>query len=250
MLSREFAAKKGAHLVNARGVEKRIVRIGHRGAAGHAPENTIAAIHEGISLGVDFVEMDVQRSQDGRLVVMHDLLVDRTTNGKGLVSELAWEELRSLDAGGGEGVPSLKAALAAANGRVGVMLEAKAEGVGVGLHHAVQESRFAGPVVYASFLHPEMLAIRRVDPLARTMVLLEGVPVSGAAFAEEAKVTLVGLAIDFATAGFVAALHDAGLEVWVYTVNDPRLIERAVELGVEGIISDFPERVPKKRRAL
>jgi glycerophosphoryl diester phosphodiesterase len=189
--------------------------------------------------------MDVQRSQDGRLVVMHDSLVDRTTNGKGLVSELTWKELRSLDAGGGEGVPSLQAALAVANGNVGVMLEAKAEGVGVELHRAVQESRFTGPVVYASFLHPEMLAIRRVDPQARTMALLEGVPVSGAAFAEEAEATLVGLAIDFATAGFVSELHEAGFGVWVYTVNDPRLIRRAIELGVEGIISDFPERVPK-----
>src|ERR1700752_1834361 len=129
MLSREFAAKKGAHLVNVHRFDTRIVRIGHRGAAGHAPENTIAAIHRGIALGVDFVEMDVQRSQDGCLVVMHDSSVDRATNGKGLVSELAWEELRLLDAGGGGGVPSLQAALEAANGNVGVMLEAKAEGV-------------------------------------------------------------------------------------------------------------------------
>ena len=67
MLSRELAAKKGARLVNAQELEKSIVRIGHRGAGGHAPENTIAAIHTGIALGVDFVEMDVQRSQDGCL---------------------------------------------------------------------------------------------------------------------------------------------------------------------------------------
>jgi len=119
--------------------------------------------------------------------------------------------------------------------------------VGVALHRAAQESRFAGPVAYASFLHAELLAIRRVDPQARTMALLEGVPVSGAAFAEEAGATLVGLAIDFATADFVASLQKAGFQVWVYTVNDPRLIRRAMDLGVEGIISDFPERVPKIR---
>ena len=228
-------------------VEKGIVRIGHRGAAGHAPENTIAALHKGIALGVDFVEFDVQRSQDGRLIVMHDPLVDRTTNGTGLISQMTWEELRSLDAGDGEGVPSLEDALAAVNGQVGVMLEAKAPGVGLAMHRAVQEIRFAGPVIYASFLHAEILAIRRADPRARTMALLEGVPIAGAAFAGEAGATLVGLAIDFATAEFVAALYDAGAAVWVYTVNDPRLIEQAIELGVEGIISDFPERVPKTR---
>jgi glycerophosphoryl diester phosphodiesterase len=228
-------------------VEKKIVRIGHRGAAGHAPENTIAALRKGIGLGVDFVELDVQRSQDGRLIAMHDPLVDRTTNGTGLISEMTWEELRSLHAGDGEAVPSLESALAASNGQVGVMLEAKAPGVGLAMRQAVQEVDFAGPVVYASFLHAEILAIREVDLQAKTMALLEGVPVSGAVFARDAGATLVGLAIDFATAEFVAVLHDAGLEVWVYTVNDPRLIERAIELGVDGIISDFPERVPKTR---
>ncbi len=231
-------------------VEKKIVRIGHRGARGHAPENTIAALRKGIALGVDFVELDVQRSHDGRLIVIHDPLVDRTTNGTGLISQMTWEELRSLDTGDGERMPSLEDALAAANGQVGVMLEAKAPGVGLAMRRAVQETRFDGPVVYASFLHAEILAIREVDPRARTMALLEGVPVAGATFAGDAGATLVGLAIDFATADFVALLHDAGLEVWVYTVNDPRLIERAIELGVEGIISDFPERVPKVRPVL
>ena len=181
---------------------------------------------------------------------MHDPLVDRTTNGTGLISEMTWEELQSLNAGEGEHLPSLEEALAAADRQVGVMLEAKAPGVGLATHRAVQEANFAGPVVYASFLHAEILAIREADPQARTMALLEGVSVAGAAFAEKAGAKLVGLAIDFATAEFVALLQDAGLEVWVYTVNDPRLIERAIELGVEGIISDFPERVPKIRPAL
>ena len=82
-----------------RGTSQRILRIGHRGAAGHAPENTIAAIRKGASLGVDFVELDVQCTRDGRLVVMHDKLVDRTTDGSGLVSDMTWDKLQLLDAG-------------------------------------------------------------------------------------------------------------------------------------------------------
>jgi glycerophosphoryl diester phosphodiesterase len=231
--------------------DRRILRIGHRGAAGHAPENTIAAIRKGISLGVDFVEVDVQRTRDGRLVVMHDALVDRTTDGTGLVSEMTWKELQLLDAGGGERVPcleaALEAALAAANGHAGVMLEAKTAGIGPDLHRAVRASGFLGPVIYASFLHAEILAIRAIDPLARTMALMECVPVSGAAFARDANATMVGLAYDSAAAEFIATLHDAGLEVFVYTVNEPRLIQRAIDLGVDGVISDYPERVPKIR---
>jgi glycerophosphoryl diester phosphodiesterase len=226
---------------------QRILRIGHRGAAGHAPENTIAAIRAGISLGVDFVELDVQRTRDGRLVVMHDKLVDRTTDGTGLVSKMTWDELQLLDAGSGERVPCVEDALAAANGHAGAILEAKTPGIGPAIHRMVRASAFSGQVIYASFLHEEILEIARIDPLARTMALMECVPVSGAALARDANATLVGLSHDSATPELIAALHDASLEVLLYTVNGPRLIHRAIELGADGVISDYPERIPKIR---
>jgi glycerophosphoryl diester phosphodiesterase len=225
----------------------RILRIGHRGAAGHAPENTIAAIRSGISLDADFVELDVRRTRDGRLVVMHDQRVNRTTNGSGLISEMTWEELQLLDAGGGERVPSVESALAAISGRAGVMLEVKTPGIGPELYQTVQASAFSGAVIYASFLHAEILRIRRIDPQARTMALMESVPFSGADVACQANATLVGLAHHSANAEILRALHDAGLEVWLYTVNQPRRIARAIDLGADGVISDYPERVPKDR---
>jgi glycerophosphoryl diester phosphodiesterase len=227
--------------------DRRILRIGHRGAAGHAPENTIAAIRKGVSLGVDFAELDVQRTRDGRLVVMHDALVDRTTDGTGLVSDMTWAELQLLATDDGERVPCLEAALAAASGHVGVILEAKAPGIGPALHRVVRASDFPGGVIYSSFLHAEIFEVRGIDPQARTMALMECVPLSGAAFAREAKASLVGLAHDSATAEFVATLHAAGVEVLLYTVNEPRLIQRGIDLGADGIISDHPERVPKIR---
>lgn len=227
--------------------DRGIMRIGHRGAAGHAPENTLAAVRAGLALDADFIEVDVQRSRDGRLVVMHDATVDRTTNGSGLISDLTWDELQLLDAGDGERVPCLEEVLAATNGQAGVMLEVKATGIGTEVQGAVRTAGFAGPVLYASFLHAEILAIRELDPLARTMALIVTVPAGGAALARDAGATMVGLAYHFATAEFVATLHDAGLEVFVYTVNEPAQIQRAIDLGVDGIISDHPERVPKFR---
>jgi glycerophosphoryl diester phosphodiesterase len=224
---------------------RRILRVGHRGAAGHAPENTIAAIRKGVSLEVDFVELDVRETRDGRLAVIHDEFADRTTNGSGPVCEMTWHQLQSLDAGNGEGVPCVEAALSAANGRAGVILEIKTPGIGPDLHRAVRTSNFEGPIIYASFLHAEILEIREMDPLAATMALMECVPVSGAAFAHDANATLVGLCHDSATAEFIAALHDAGLKVLLYTVNEPRLIQRAIDFGADGLISDYPERIPK-----
>jgi glycerophosphoryl diester phosphodiesterase len=223
---------------------RRIFRIGHRGAAGHAPENTLAAVRAGLSLGVDFIELDIQSTRDGNLVVIHDHSVDRTTNGTGLVCDHTWDELQSLDAGRGESIPSLEDALASIDGHAGAMLEIKAPGLGPTLYRAVQASGFSGPVVYASFLHAEIRAIHALAPQAKTLALMECVPISGAAFALDAQATLVGLALDFATPAFIATLHRADLQVWVYTVNQPAQIAHAIALGVDGIISDYPDRIP------
>jgi glycerophosphoryl diester phosphodiesterase len=126
-----------------------------------------------------------------------------------------------------------------------VILEVKTPGIGPAIHRVVRAPVFSGPVIYASFLHGELLEIRKIDPLARTMALMDCVPLSAAGLARDANVTSVGLSLDCASPEFIAALHDAGLEVLLYTVNDPRLIDYAIQLGADGVISDYPERIPK-----
>ena len=100
-----------------------ILRIGHRGAAGHAPENTLAAIQKGIALGVDFVEVDVRRTADGVLVILHDETVNRTTNGKGRVDRLSLREIKRLNAGNGESIPTLEEVLTVVEGQAGLVVE-------------------------------------------------------------------------------------------------------------------------------
>ena len=173
-----------------------IVRVGHRGAAGHAPENTLAAIERGIALGAQFVEFDLQRTRDGRIVLMHDKRVDRTTNGRGRVADLEWEELRRLDAGAGQRIPLLEEALEVANGRAGAILECITPGLGEAIWRETAQAGFRGPSIFASFLHREVRAIRELDAGAMTMALLEGVPLTPAAFAVEAGATHVGLALE------------------------------------------------------
>jgi glycerophosphoryl diester phosphodiesterase len=106
----------------------------------------------------------------------------------------------------------------------------------------VQEAGFAGPVVYASFLHAEL----STAPEPR-LALLDGVPVGGAGFARDAQAIHVGVSVDCLTPGFAAVLRGAGLRIFVYTVNDARDIAWLESLEVDGIISDYPERVPKER---
>jgi glycerophosphoryl diester phosphodiesterase len=222
-----------------------VIRVGHRGTAGHAPENTLAAIHTGISLGVDYIEVDVQRTRDSRLIIMHDTSVNRTTNGMGMVREMTWEAMQRLDAGHGQRVPSLEAVLDAANRRVGLMLEIKAAGIATDIYGTVQAAQFSGPVIYASFLHTEIAAIRATDAKAITMALIEGVATATPTFAVAVNATMVGMDIESATGENVAALHKAGLQVFAYTANEPQQIELALNLGVNGIISDYPDRIPR-----
>ena len=223
-----------------------MVRIGHRGAAGHAPENTIQAIEKAIALNADFVELDVRRSLDGHLVIIHDAGVDRTTDGHGAVAELTLAELRRLTIANELRIPTLREALKTAAGHVGLLLELKAEGLAEQIWTEVRTSSIPGVVIYASFFHAELLRIRETDPGAQTMALSEAIPVQPTAFAIDAQATHVGLAFDCLSPSFVQALHQAELQVFTYTVNEPADISRARKVGVDGIISDFPDRIEEQ----
>lgn len=221
----------------------KILRIGHRGAASHEPENTLRSIEHAIALGCDLVEVDVRRTRDGQLVLMHDERVDRTTNGKGNVAEMTLKDLRRLVAGDGQRIPTLEEALHATNGRIGMILELKASGIGEQVCALVQQAGFTGPVIYASFLHEDLLIVREAAPTAATMALFKKLPQDPVALAMNARATHAGLRVDTATKPLVNALHRAGQQVFVYTVNKPKDIQRIRGLGVDGIISDFPERI-------
>ncbi|MDR4459565.1 MAG: hypothetical protein MRJ67_03450 [Nitrospirales bacterium] len=218
-------------------------RIGHRGAAGHAPENTLAALELAVNFGVDLVEFDVRRSADGALVLLHDDMVDRTTNGEGRIENLSLRVLRELDAGGGERIPLLEEALACLNGRAGAMIEIKVRGIAADVCALVKAIDFQGTVIYASFFHEELLPVRRLIGDAFTLALIEDVPIPYTAFAAAAQATHVGVALDAVTPSLVKAFQEQGFKVFVYTVDEPEDIARMKLLGVDGIISNFPDRI-------
>ncbi|WP_447965053.1 glycerophosphodiester phosphodiesterase [Nitrospira sp. Ecomares 2.1] len=222
---------------------RNLLRIGHRGAAGHAPENTLASLNLAIKLGVDMVEFDVRRTADGALVLLHDDLVDRTTNGKGTVENLSLSVLRELDAGGGERVPLLEEALACLSGRAGAMIELKVRGIAADVCALVKAADFQGTVIYASFFHEELLPVKRLIGDAFTLALIEDVPIPYTAFATAAQATHVGVALDVVTPSLVNAFQEQGFKVFVYTVNEPEDIRRMKQMGVDGIISNFPDRI-------
>ena len=220
-----------------------VLRIGHRGAAGHAPENTLAAIRKGIDLGVDFVEIDVRRTADGALVILHDETVNRTTNGKGRVDRLSLQEIKRLNAGNGEAIPTLEEVLKAVAGRAGLLLELKIHGVAQQAVETVQEVGFTDPVIYASFLHDELTQLRTFDSKASLMALFGRLPRDPVVRAVTHGASHVGLRHDTATRRLVDACHRAGLLVCVYMADNLRDIQHGLTLGVDGVISNYPERI-------
>jgi glycerophosphoryl diester phosphodiesterase len=134
--------------------------------------------------------------------------------------------------------------LQTANGRIGLILELKVQGLAAQTYEAVQRSAFAGPVIYASFIHSEMRSIREADPQALTMALFGRlVKKTPVAAAQSVRATHVGFNYRVVTKSLVETCHQRSLVVFVYTVNERQNIQKQKSLGVDGIISDFPDRL-------
>jgi glycerophosphoryl diester phosphodiesterase len=224
-----------------------VVKVGHRGAAGHEPENTLRSFRRAMELGADMVELDVHLCGSGELVVIHDEAVDRTTDGTGEVAEMTLDELRGLDAGKGEKIPTLQEVIDLATGRIGINIELKGPGTaGPALKHieaAVDEGWKISGFHVSSFHLEELSAIRNLSEDIRTGVLfaLDDGGIMG--FAERNGAYSLNPNHRTVTPDLVAIAHERGLKIFAWTVNEPEDIARMRGLGVDGIISDYPDRI-------
>jgi glycerophosphoryl diester phosphodiesterase len=222
--------------------------IGHRGARGLAPENTLRALEAGILAGAPWLEFDVQRHPSGELFLLHDLSLDRSTNGRGLPGELSWEALRALDAGLGERLPTLDEALDLIDQRAGVNIELKTwDGTAAAVAAKLRERVAAGwpleQLLVSSFHLPELFEFHQLAPEIPVGALLCGVPLDWAACASELQATSLNLSSEFVDSRLVADAKSRGLAVYVYTVNDPEEYRRLAALGIDGVFTDYPDRL-------
>ncbi len=220
--------------------------IGHRGARGHAPENTLLSIDTAIGLGAQWVEFDVQHHA-GELWLMHDLRLDRTTNGHGLLTDCDAETLRNLDAGDGEPIPTLRDALDLIEQRVGVNIELKswngcAAAVATCLRDYLAEGWPTSKLMVSSFHLPELWEFKQLLPEVPLGVLYCGVPLDWAGIAVELGARALNISAEFVDSKLIADAHARGLKLNVYTVNDPDDLKLMRELGVDGVFTDFPDR--------
>jgi glycerophosphoryl diester phosphodiesterase len=230
------------------------LRIGHRGAAGTAPENTLASMRRAVALGAEAVEFDIHRTRDGELVVMHDFVVGRTANGSGPIADMTAAELTSLDNGSwygpefaGERVPTLLQ-LAQAVPETILFLEVKAgsyfyPGIEEQLADFLTKHGLLQRTQVSSFDHIALKKLRELLPGLPTGMLYSGRPVDPVAMARACGATALHPAFNEIPPEHVAAAHAAGLTVNVWTPNTQAEIDHCYGLGVDGIITDFPERL-------
>ncbi|MEH7379970.1 glycerophosphodiester phosphodiesterase family protein [Bacillus sp. JJ1533] len=242
------------------GERKQVENVAHRGASGYAPENTIAGFDVAVDMKADYIEIDVQRSKDGELVLIHDTTVDRTTDGTGKVGDLTFEKLRSLDAGSwkgeqfaGEQIPTFEEILERYRGKVGIFIELKAPELYPGIEEqvaeALRERNLDKPqnekILIQSF---------NFESMKKMNELLPNVPI-GVITSNRADTTMEALQefstyadwfnphYGMVTEELVNQVHSLGMKIGSWTVRSQEAADFLFEMKVDAIVTDYPDYV-------
>lgn len=229
---------------------KKILKIAHRGASAFEPENTLRAVERSMELGADMIEVDVSAmSKDGHLIVIHDKTVDRTTNGRGYVFDMSLEELKGLDAGRGEKIPTLQEVIGAVRGRAKLLIDLKHPFSSVierELVDVVQQERMNEDTVITSSEGTVLMRLKAINPKLKVALLVNG-PVDDPeelALKFRADILHLGSPI-WANMKVVRNAHSKRLSVFVGNPSSVKEIGQLIKLGVDGITTDDPTLFPK-----
>ncbi|WP_436374698.1 glycerophosphodiester phosphodiesterase [Cytobacillus sp. BC1816] len=242
------------------GERKQVDNIAHRGATGYAPENTIAGFDLAVDMKADYIEIDVQRSKDGELVVIHDTSVDRTTDGTGKVGDLTFDYLRSLDAGSwkgeqfaGEPIPTFEEILDRYHGKVGILIELKAPELYPGIEEQVadklKERNLDKPqnekIIIQSFNFESMKTMDQLLPKVPIGVLTSNRADTTAEALQEfsAYADWFNPSYGIVTEELVNQVHSLGMQIGSWTVRSQEAADFLFKMEVDAIITDYPDYV-------
>lgn len=233
----------------------KVLVIGHRGAMGYAPENTMASFELGLEQGADLIELDVHLSADGELVVMHDSQVSRTTDGCGYIKDMTLAEIKELDAGvhfderfRGARVPTLDEVLSWAKERVPLIIELKgnpipSDGIEVRLVGMLRSHSMVDRVTIISFWHRSVKSVKKLEPSIATGILYFGQLVDTVGAARAALCDSVRVPAKFWTKELVDELHSLGLHTTAWQSEEDDLTLRLARIGLDSIGTNYPDRM-------
>jgi glycerophosphoryl diester phosphodiesterase len=235
-----------------------VMVVAHRGFSGAAPENTLAAFRKAIEAGSDMIELDVHLSKDGKIVVIHDETLERTTNGQGRVVDHPLKEIKRLDAGSwfspqfaGERIPILQEVLSLAQGKVPVNIEIKNPTHGKyslaelteKAHQEVKRAEMLNQVIFSSFNPVSLEWIQKRDRRAWVAFLYHRPWNSLPELTGGREFQVLNLRNIHLTKEKVDKIRKEGFRLNVYTVNSEEELEQFVRWGVDGIITNYPDRL-------
>lgn len=215
-----------------------MLKIGHRGAKGYVAENTIASFQKAIELGAGMIELDVHLSKDGIPVVIHDETIDRTTYHSGFVNQFTAEFLQSI------GVPSLKEVFDLLENRCAINIEIKVFEATKPVLEVLKNTKFPQEKIIISSFDWDVLNVCRFEERSISLGVLTELSIEEAlTFAKKINAYSINPYFKLLNSENVQTIHQKGFKVFPWTVNNPDDITFVKSLNVDGIISDFPDRL-------
>ena len=219
--------------------------MGHRGAPADEPENTLRSFARALAVGVAAVELDVQLTRDGRLAVIHDETLDRTTTGKGRVKDFTLTELQRLDAGRGEPVPSLEEVFDLVQGKAHLAVELKQPEAAGALRRFFQERRAFEFATVISFWHPAVKALKEAEPRLSTGALMVGCPADPVGLARAAGADTLVLNYRYVNRELADAARSQDIRVIVWNIDDPEILDPYLAMNLHTICTNRPQEIIK-----
>ena len=218
------------------------LKIGHRGAKGHVAENTLESIKKAMLLKVDMIEIDVHLCKTGELVVIHDEELGNTNSGNGVVSDKSLAQIKSFRTREGYQIPTLSEVLELIQDKVILNIELKGEGTAEPVLKCLQKFP-ESKILISSFSFNELMSLRSLNPEIPVAVLTENDLSMAFLQARHLKAFSIHPYYKMVTRDFIADCHRNDIKVYVWTVNKPEKIKKLKSLDVDGIFSDFPDRL-------
>ncbi len=221
---------------------EKILIFGHRGASNIAPENTMKAFKKAIELGANYVEFDVHLSKDEEIIIMHDGNTLRTTGRAGLIKNMTLKELKQLDAGDGEQIPTLDELITLARGKIGLQLEIKAPKMTNKIVDAIRNTGLIDSTIISAFNYSELLKIQEIEPEIKLAALVIGM--------RKNKVIKTAIKNNFfaihpfyklINSNFIKIAHKYDIRVNAWTVNSVSAMRKLIEIEIDGLVTDHVE---------
>ena len=225
----------------------KIIIMGHRGASKIAPENTLKAFKEAIRLKADSVEFDVQETLDGEIIIIHDDNTLRTAGTEGIVEQMTLKELKKLNFGNGERIPTLLELIELAKDKISLNCEIKVEGIVKKIIHIFQDADILDSTIVSSFLHEELIKIQKIEPQLKLATL---VPTEAGKFSDwNYKKKLIDYTFEnnyyainplykLADKRFIEYAHEKNIKVFPWTVDSGIAMRKLINMGTDGIITN------------